>query len=270
MPCSAPVRGKTDLINPWEPLTDNDPCGKPDFAAGLCKPHWQAKNGLVPDGLNVDGQTVLLVHADGADGATAFSDASPFAHTVTAQGTAKVATAQSVFGGASALFDATAACRLTTPDAPEFEFGAGDFTIDLWYRPVVHTTGRYLCGKWDTTGNQRCWGVTFNPGNSLQFVYSVLGSDVLSAPWNVPGGISNGTWYHIAVVRSGGTLLFFVNGSLIGSTAFSGTLFDSTAPVTIGAVTSGTEMNGYLDEVRLSKGIARWTAPFNPPAAPYS
>src|SRR5215510_10654891 len=77
---------------------------------------------------------VLLIHCNGTDGSTTFTDSSVSAHTVTADGNAQVDTAQSQFGGASALFDGNVDKLEITGTLGDFNFGTGEFTIDFWIR----------------------------------------------------------------------------------------------------------------------------------------
>ncbi len=89
---------------------------------------------LIPAAVDAaDPFTRLLLHMDGTDGATTFPDSSPSARTVTVNGNAQVDTAQSVFGGASALFDGTGDF-LTVPEAADFDIATGDFVIDFRWR----------------------------------------------------------------------------------------------------------------------------------------
>lgn len=81
----------------------------------------------------IDTYTKLLLHCDGTDGSTTFSDNGVTGHTVTANGNAQIDTAQSKFGNASGLFDGTGD-YLTIPDHADWNFGTGNFTIDAWIR----------------------------------------------------------------------------------------------------------------------------------------
>jgi len=78
----------------------------------------------------------LLLHCDGSNGSTTFTDNSPSPKTVTANGNASVSTAQSKFGGASAVFDGTGD-YLSLDGSSGFAFGTGDFTIEFWLSPSV-------------------------------------------------------------------------------------------------------------------------------------
>jgi hypothetical protein len=79
-----------------------------------------------------------------------------------------------------------------------------------------------------------------------------------------------GKWIHLAVVRNGDVFTMYQNGIAIRSGTYSGAIGAQTVDLTIGAghAIPGPGVNGYIDELRVSKGIARWTTDFTPPALP--
>lgn len=79
----------------------------------------------------IDAYTVLMLHMDGTDEGTTFTDSSTSAHTVTANGQTNTEIGQSMFGSASGQFDGTDD-YLSIPDSADWNFGNGDFTIDFW------------------------------------------------------------------------------------------------------------------------------------------
>lgn len=223
--------------------------------------------------------TVALLHFDGSDGATSFPDtnAGGSAHTWTASGNAQIDTAQSKFGGASLLLDGTGD-YISTPDSADFEFGSGEFTLDGWMRFNALPSGLFSPGDaavlfmhW--TNDSRAWGfaVENNAGN-YRFT-SILNSSIFPSSANIT--IATGVWYHWAIVRDNtgtDTLRFFLDGAVAGTANIDGTtISDSTAVCTLGGSPEGHSFfNGWLDECRISKGIARWTSAFTPPTAAYS
>lgn len=284
MPCTVPVRAKNDIVRPWSPITDNDPCGMPSVqsvggvdvsAQNLCYPHYALKYGIpsgalvidppaAPSGGGIDAQTVLLLHGG------SLADSSPSGKAVTANGDAKVSSAQSKFGGSALLFDG-AGDWLSVPFSPDWQLGAGDFTIDFWMRANSFLPSTQIVGQWTNAGAQGSWFVQFTGAGNLQFAYSLDGTppSYKAFTW----GAALNTWYHVAVVRNGNNLMCFVNGVQIGATQdLTGvTIFPATSVLTVGGNNSTTQyFNGYLDELRVSKGIARWTAPFSVPTVPYS
>jgi Concanavalin A-like lectin/glucanases superfamily len=220
-----------------------------------------------------DAFTKLLLHCNGADGSTAFPDSSTVPKTVTAVGNAQVDTAQSKFGGASALFDGTGD-YLTLADSTDWEFGNGDFTIDFWVRfsnKGLNAQEEFVSQY--AGGANKGWDFAYANGSTLlRFNRSTTGSDdvALSVTW----APADNTWYHVALTRNGADLRFFVNGTQQGATQNIGTatIFAPNAALMVGSVISGgiNNLAGWLDEVRISKGIARWTANFTPPTAPYN
>lgn len=221
----------------------------------------------------IDVYTSLCLHCDGTDGSTSFPDASLTPKTVTAGGAAQVDTAQFVFGDASMLGDGSTSV-LSSVDNAGFEFAAGDFTIDCRARfNTLPGAGNnmFFVSKYTTAGAQRCfyWGYSDTDGMAFRYSTDGAASTLLSRAWTP----STATWYHVAVVRNGGGLLMFVDGVQLGATdSISGVLFDGTADLNVGAFNAGTGgwIDGWIDEVRISNGVARWTANFTPPTAPYS
>jgi hypothetical protein len=215
----------------------------------------------------IDSFTVLMLHCDGTNGSTTFTDSALTPHTMTANGNAQVTTAQSVFGGASASFDGTGDW-LQTADSADWDFGSGDFTIDFRIRFAVSTDAD-LIAQYGTNQSFRVVRLNFN--NTLDFQYSTTGSnqvDILPS-WTPTAN----TWYHVAIVRSGNNLYHFVDGTALAApTSVSGvTIFNSVSPLTIGAGPAGVNpFNGWLDEIRISKGVARWTTTFTPPSSAYT
>ncbi len=212
---------------------------------------------------DVDSATVLLLHCDGVDASTSFPDSSPSGKTVTANGNAQVDTAQFKFGTGSALFDGTGD-YLSVPDSVDWDFGTGPWTIDFWirYNTVESDKIAVDIGNGILRINQRASGssaeVTINNGGARSFS---LSSDYSPA-----------TWYHIAVVFNQTNLYFFRDGVLQGAAAsISENIDGGSAGVTIGAAFGGSNsLDGWMDEVRITKGVARWTSNFTPPVAPYT
>lgn len=225
--------------------------------------------GVAPTLNGNDQYTKLLIHCDGADASTAFTDVSAAGRTVTTNGDAQVDTAQSKFGGASALFDGTGDF-LSVADHADFEFGTGDFTIDFWMRPANTTASFYeVFGKRANTSSYGPY-VIAQGGTSLVLFMSSSG-----ASWDIASSVSMGTvaantWYHVALVRSGSNIYRFLDGALIGTTSSSASLLDNAVDVRIGSSGGGTGgYPGHVDEIRVSKGIARWTAAFSVPTFAY-
>ena len=215
----------------------------------------------------IDANTVLCLHCDGADASTTFTDSSTVSpKTVTAVGNAQIDTAQSKFGGASALFDGSGD-YLTIPDSPDWDFSSGDFTIDFWVR--FNSVGdMYYMSVSDNASDIAFEIVNSNFNATLRFTYTTTGSSGTQLAKTFTAATN--TWYHMAFVRSGSSFYHFVNGTQIGATGtISGTLWNSSQVLNIGSLQGVYALNGWLDEIRISKGIARWTSNFTPPTVPY-
>lgn len=209
----------------------------------------------------------LLLHMDGADGSTTFTDSSGNALAVTANGNAALSTAQSRFGGASAYFDGVDD-YLEVGDPAEFNFGADDFTVEGWVYPTAGSGVNTIISKRSAYEADLSW-VLYVLGGSTHLVVSFDG-----ASWGLNGGgsapVPDNQWSHVALSRQGGDWRVFVNG-LISQTFFSSeSIYDSQEPVRIGtAIVQAQDFVGYIDEFRITKGLARYTANFTPPSQPF-
>ena len=231
---------------------------------------------MASTGSTIDTDCKLLLHFDGTDGSTTFTDSEiNTPKTVTANGNAQIDTAQSVFGGASGLFDGTAD-YLTAADSADWDLGSGNFTIDGRMRLAdVGNVVSTLCAQYDSgVGTNKAFDIDWVGfgANILRFLYSTDGITPVTTK-TVAWSPTVNTWYHVAVVRNGNNLYFFVDGTQQGSTqdVTGVTIFDVTTLFSVGALASAdNSMNGWIDEFRFVKGTAVWTANFTPPTAAYT
>jgi hypothetical protein len=211
-------------------------------------------------GADIDEETVLLVHSDGYDAGTTITDFSATGHTITVNGGAAVDTAQSKFGGASIVLDGTGD-YLSIPDSTDFDFGTGDFTVEFWLR-LNASLGSYVgfisasnSGSADDTWffGYYSGAVNFGNGRGTQATES----------WSP----STGTWYHLAVSRSGDSLRMFIDGELVDTFSAAGQTYNcGSSGMVVGRLYTGPYdnyyVNGWMDEIRISKGIGRYTETF--------
>jgi len=217
-----------------------------------------------------DSYTKIQSSFDGADAATAYTD--PIAGAYTFAGTAQLDTAQKKFGTASLLLDGDSD-YVTLPDSADWNFGTGDFTIDFQVRfAVFGASSQHIIAQYEDSSNR--WYVSLGADKKFNIVFVDDGSTkaqyVSSSAWT---GVTD-TWYHIAIVRSTTSILMFIDGvahTLSAATPIStNDVGDIAAVLTIGANPAGPNyFNGWIDELRISKGIARWTADFTPPTSAY-
>jgi hypothetical protein len=220
----------------------------------------------------VDDQTVLMIHSDTTNGDTTFTDSSSSAHSITPSGNVHHSAAEARFGSTSISFDGIGDF-LSIPFNENFSFGSGDFTIDTWIRFNDVSGTRAICGQYTPPGEQKYFSLEYNGGSNRLTFYN-YGDDAYKVYLYTNWTPSINTWYHIALARSGDTYHLFINGvsqSLtLGSGSYSNILADVAADLTIGSSMTASYLNGYIDEFRVSKGIARWTAGFEPPSSPYT
>lgn len=194
--------------------------------------------------------------------------------TITAVNNAQISTAQSKFGGASALFDGTGDC-LRTSGSSDFLLST-NFTIEFQIRfAAINTLYVPLCqrpgtgvgvGDWwcevTAAENRMYWGFRNTAGTQYYVNLALAGT-----------AFATNTWYHIALVCNSNVMQFYVNGTAVGSTtSVTGTFGFSALPITIGALGDSTafsySLNGYMDEIRISN-TPRYTANFTAPTAAF-
>jgi hypothetical protein len=199
--------------------------------------------------------TTVLLHMDGANASRIFTDVK--GHKFTANGNIQLSTAQSRFGGASAFFDGSGS-HLTSDESLDFNFTDGQpFTVETW----VNGTG-IIFGN-DTYG----LGMQITSSYELRLWIA----DVLPWTWEatLAGRVPAG-WHHVALSYDGRTYRTFVDGVL--SFNVSGQMKTQTYNrLQIGSYSSGTKpfFTGFMDEFRLTRGIALYTKNFSIPTEPF-
>jgi hypothetical protein len=198
----------------------------------------------------------LLLHMDGSNGSTTFTDSSSTPKTITVNGNAQISTAQSKFGGASGLFDGSGDYL----EEAGLTLGTSDFTMECWVRLASITDcAIFNQGNSDSTGSY-CLAV--NSANGKVYFYADNSSRFSSV-----GALSVDTWSHVALVRAGNDYKLFIDGTLDGS--YTGTHNHSNTPFKIAKGFGGiAELNGYIDETRITT-VARYTANFTAPTAAF-
>jgi hypothetical protein len=223
-----------------------------------------------------DAYTKILLHMDGTDESTTLVDSNTggSAHTWTADGNAQLDTAQSKFGGASLLCNGVGDV-ITTPDHADFTLGMNDFTADCWFNCTGSAGSAQMLfahsGGTIETISIRVWRNTSNVmvadicsgGSGQQVQGTTQFTDAL-----------NTGWHHFALVRQGASVKLFIDGVQEGVTLNIGasSLNDPAVEFCVGAETAAATNSwvGWIDEFRLSVGVARWTANFTAPTAHYS
>lgn len=218
----------------------------------------------------------LLLHGDGTNGSTTFTDNSPSPKTASFAGTTQISTAQVKYGTGSIVFPGGGTAKLFYTDNADFNFGTGDFTIETWvYFNAVNVEQVVVQKGWqDPGGGDRAPFLVYmtNTG-SLRF-----NSTSVTSSWNIAnerviGTMTAGVWRHIAVTRTGTTFRAFVDGVINNAFTFtssSSLLNDPAQELYVGSRLPGSAtLDGYIDDLRLTKGVSRYTATFTPPTAAF-
>jgi PKD repeat protein len=174
-------------------------------------------------------------------------------------GGAKISTTISASG--SMYFDGTGD-YLVSPSSTNFGFGTGDFTMECWL--YLNSTAEQTVMSCLTNASSVAPHFYISPGGTI--VYYTASANRITGSTLVTS-----TWYHLALSRSGSSTKMFINGTQVGSTYTDTNNYGSTAPLGIGTYWSGgspvgsSTLNGYLNDVRITKGTAVYTANFTPP-----
>ena len=208
--------------------------------------------------------TSLMLNMQGTPGGTTFVDESPNALTVTPYGNAQLV-ADATYGTV-ASFDGNGD-YLTLPSNAAFNFGSGDFTIEFWYYPKASLTNAALVDLRVSFSSPA--GLLLRQGDGLSNGLSVTcwaGTAGGTTPATQTGLVLN-TWNHVAAVRTNSYLTVYVNG--IGGTSVLRSINLSDQNARIGAFINATSapncVNGLIGPLRITKGVARYTANYTPP-----
>lgn len=213
---------------------------------------------------------VSLAHFNGTNGqASPFDDVVRGAGAWTENGaSATLSTATKQFGTASLQCGAVG---VYNADHADWNFGSGDFTCEGWFYRNDATTA-VIAGQWNSaSGNLAPWLVYVTNTGTITF-----GATTTTAGWDwlqasSAGILPTATWFYFAICRSGSTIRGFLDGTeIVTSGTLSGAVVNNADNVTLGnTANGGLGFNGYIDEFRATKGVARYTSGFTPPAAEF-
>lgn len=222
---------------------------------------------------------ILLSDFEGTDGDTSITGQSPIARSISLAGGAEIDSAQAKYGSTSLYIpnSANSHAFFDSETLGNFELGSDDFTIEMDVRfEVAPGAGRPVTfiSKADESAFGQL-GFILALGTNIQFGVGATFAyiNVLDFAWSP----SINQWYHLAVVRSGSTGYIFIDGTLLGSnpsafTVSSATIPNIAADVRIGDRLDGVgssiqNLGGWIDNIRVTQGVARYTSAFTPPAA---
>jgi hypothetical protein len=214
----------------------------------------------------------LLLSGDGANGVNYFTDLSIGSKTVTTVGNTQVSTSVKKFGTGSIYFDgANDSLSISSSSIMSF---SGDFTIECWINCIDYRTSQnwfynYVFNSVDASGGN--WtmpyinaAVQYNGTLGVGF-YGSAGT----TGFGTSAAISMNTWYHVALVRASGTLTCYLNGAPMpvtsGSAANNGNISQTGLIIGDSRWNTGSESwHGYIDDFRVTNGVARYTSNFTP------
>ena len=192
--------------------------------------------------------------------------------TVTPSGSAKLRTSSDgvtpKFGSAKAYFDGTATCYADVSTSGDFTLGTGDFTLEFWvYSPLTRSFNDLIDMRPASTNGAYIFMGLTNTGSVTFYVNSA--DRIISAT----GSVAANTWTHVAICRASGVTTMWVGGESKGTwTDTTNYLVNASYGMRIGynawAVASET-LVGYLDEIRVTKGLARYTSNFTVPSTAF-
>jgi hypothetical protein len=205
---------------------------------------------------------VLLSHFDGPNNSVTFTDNSPSANSLSAVGDAKLATAQKRYGTASLAMDGSGDYAVVASSS-NFDFGTStDFTVEAWVY-VITSGSSSTSANWLTTKGRKyyfgLWGGGIIVGNASVNIF--LGSPDFTS--------YRDKWTHVAHTRSGSTHRVFIDGVLMATATSSASIGETNEMYIGNDPVYGPVYNGWIDEVRVTKGVARYTSNFTVPSSAY-
>ena len=181
-------------------------------------------------------------------------------------GNAQVATSPVKYGSGSMYFNGSTS-YLTRPYSPLFALGSGNFTVECWINTTQNGGANYpsVVGRWAAGAS---WDLRHSAGDNSgkpTFAYNdgTSNFNVLSTG----GTVYDGQWHHLAAVRNNNIITLYVDGVSVGTSTFTGTIAAATStPLTVGSTSGGgVYYIGYIDDLRITVGVARYFANFTPP-----
>lgn len=215
-------------------------------------------------------QVSLLLACDGTNGGTTFTDSSQNAIAQSSVTTTSIDTAAPKFGTGAMNFGVGTGSQVLYPMTPggPLDLRGGDFTIEMWVKPAqAQSASKALLGENVNPPQINLFWNSGTPGFQFNFKTTVASLSAGNSTFTIVAGV----WTHLAVVLFGTSVTVYINGvAQTGVTSTGGNpLVAPTAALAFGtSAGSGQNWQGEIDDVRITKGLARYTANFTPPTAP--
>jgi hypothetical protein len=171
------------------------------------------------------------------------------------------------YGSGSMGFNGSGYASMTS--STNLTLGSGDFTIEAWvYTTIANQTyGSGIVGTYDGVSNGG-WSITINRSTGGPYGIVFIHANTIQQSYTTY--LSTGTWYHIAVTRASGTLRTFLNGTQVATGTYAtADAVLATCYIGIQGGVAGTGHYGYIDDLRMTKGVARYVNTFTPPTAAF-
>lgn len=216
-------------------------------------------------------KVILLLPFENTPERGSYLDRSAYAYSFVPVGSFSLSSAQRRFGTWAARFGEFNEGRLERDHDDRFAFGTNDFCVEAWVYPQSGggTSYRTVVAKFALTSTGRSWSLLITAAGQVEAHCSSTGS---SEDIKLSTGIvlTLEQWHHVALTREGATFRLFVNGVLGATATSTAALYNNIyTPVTIGGDLSGRWFKGWIDEVRITRGAARYTADFEPPTTEF-
>ena len=205
--------------------------------------------------LNVVANTQLLLNFNNSAIADAVGG-----NNIETVGSAQASTAVVKYGPQSMKFNGTTDTVNTNVNTAVFDLSTSDWTVEYWANPTSFSTGNNVHVYIGNSAGDKLVIATIGTPGALDYL---LNATVVIAAGSV---LTAGVWAHIALVKSGATTTLYVNGVSKGTTASVPT--SSAKSLVVGADAGGAPFAGYIEDLRITKGVARYVSKFTPPSAP--
>jgi hypothetical protein len=175
-------------------------------------------------------------------------------------------TATVKFGSGSVYFNGSS--YLSAPANYNNHITTGDFTVEMWVYLTTLSASAALVGVWTGTASTSDW--LFTQGGTASNLRFGISSGGTATFVEGTGGLTANSWTHIAAVRKNGIITLYSNGVSVYSGALAGGTITTTG-LTVASISGGSFYStGYIDDLRITTGIARYTATFTPPTASFA
>jgi prepilin-type N-terminal cleavage/methylation domain-containing protein len=211
----------------------------------------------------------LLLHMDGSNGSTTFTDSSNGGLTATVVGSAQLSTAQAKFGTASANFNSGSNANITYTSNDLDAAQSEDFTWEFWAYVTEVTTNTSFTSASYIVESQGALdlAISLKQGSGGSKYWAFARDN--SSGWDHQNAITLNQWQHIALVRTSNVINLYVDGVKSTTSSTVDYALDNASFFSIGPRQSGSSNKLYMDDFRATIGVARYTANFTPPTAPF-